>query len=101
MYWGREWLVVFSPGKAQLVSFDRLNNSGATDVKMHEPVLEEKSSFKTLRLSFFSKLDWVSHIVFVPKTASKKIEALILSANFLSPEVALNFNESTTRSGIL
>ena len=58
MDWGRKWLVDFNAGKTQLVSFDRSNNTGATDVKMDE-------------------------------SASKKIEVLIFSMTFLSPEVAL------------
>ena len=54
---GRKWLVDFSAGKTQLVSFDRSNNTGAIDVKMDGSVLEEKSSFKMLGLTFSSKLD--------------------------------------------
>ena len=46
LIWGRKWLVDFNAGKTQLVSFDQSNNSGAVDVKMNGPVLEEKSSFK-------------------------------------------------------
>ena len=46
--------------KAQLVSFERSNNTGWIDVKMDGSVLEEKSSFKTLRLTFSSILDWGS-----------------------------------------
>ena len=42
MDWGREWLVDFSAGKTQLVSFNRSNNTGAIDVKMDGSVLEEK-----------------------------------------------------------
>ena len=45
---GRKWLVDFNAGKTQLVSFDRSNNTGAIDMKMDEPVLEEKTSFKML-----------------------------------------------------
>ena len=41
----------------QLVSFDWSNNTGAIAVKMNGFVLEEKSSFKMLGLSFSSKLD--------------------------------------------
>ena len=41
----------------QVVLFDRPSDTGAIDVKMDGPVLEEKSSFKMLGLSFFSKLD--------------------------------------------
>ena len=55
--WGRKWLVDFNAGKTQLVLFDRSNNTGAIDVKMDGSVLEEKSSFKMLGLTFFSKLD--------------------------------------------
>ena len=56
--WGRKWLVHFNAGKTQLISFDRSNNSGGIDVKMDGSVLEEKSSFKMLGLTFSSKLDW-------------------------------------------
>ena len=68
--WGRKWLVDFNAGKTQLVSFDQSKNTGAIDVKMDESVLEEKSSFKMLRLTFSSKLDWGSYIVSIAKTAS-------------------------------
>ena len=50
--WGRKWLVDFSTGKTQLVSFDRSNNTGAIDLRMDGSVLEEKSS-KMLGLTFF------------------------------------------------
>ena len=89
MDWGKKWLVDFNAGKTQLVSFDRSKNTGAIDVKMDGSVLEEKTSFKLLGLTFSSKLDWDSYIVSITKTASKKIGALICSMKFLSPEVAL------------
>ena len=92
--WGRKWLVDFSSGKAQLVSFDRSKNTGAIDVKMNGSVLEEKTSFKMLGLTFSSKLDWSCYIVSIAKTASKKIGALIRSVRFLSPEVALYLYKS-------
>ena len=57
MDWGRKWLVDFNVGKTQLVSFDRSNNTGATDVQMDESVLDKKSYFKMLRLS--SLLNWI------------------------------------------
>ena len=57
MDWGKNWLVDLSAGKPQLVSFDRSNNTGSTDVKMDGFVLEENSSFKILRLTFSSKLE--------------------------------------------
>ena len=95
MDWGRKWLVDFNAGKTQLVSFDRSNNTGAIDVLMDGSVLEEKSSFKMLGLTFSSKLDWGPCIVSVAKTASKKIGALIRYMKFLSPEVALYLYKST------
>ena len=55
---------------------------------MNGSVLEKKSSFKILGLTFSSKLDWGSYIISIAKTASKKIGALIRSMKFLSPEVA-------------
>ena len=72
-----------------MVSFDHSNNAGAIDVKMDVSVLEEKSSFKMLGLTFSSKLDWGSYIISIAKTASKKIGALLCSMKFLSPKVAV------------
>ena len=68
--WGKKWLVDFNAGKTQLVSFDRYNNNGSIDVKMGESILEEKSSFKMLGLTFSSKLDSGSYIISIAKTAS-------------------------------
>ena len=62
---------------------------------MDGSVLEEKSSFKMLRLTFSSKFDWGSYIISIAKTACKKIGALICSMKFLSPEVALYLYKST------
>ena len=93
--WGRKWFVDFNAGKTQLVLFDQSNNYGAIDVKMDGSVFEEKSSFMMLGLTFSYKLDWVSYIISISKTASKKIGALIRSMKFLSPEVALYLYKST------
>ena len=95
--WGRKWLVDFNAGKMQLVSFDQSKNTGAIDAKMDGSVLEEKTFFKMLGLTFSSKLDWGSYIVSIAKTASKKIGALIRSMKFLCPEVALCLYKSTIR----
>ena len=95
--WGRKWLVDFNAGKTQLVLFDRSKNTGAIDVKVGGSVLEEKTSFKMLGLTFPSKLDGGSYIVSIAKTTSKKIGALIHSMKFLSPEVALYLYKSTIR----
>ena len=95
--WYRKWLVDFSAGKTQLVSFDLSNNTGAIDLKMDGSVLEKTSSFKMLGWTFSSKLDWSSYIISIAKTASKKIGALIRSMKFLSPETALYLYKSTIR----
>ena len=55
---------------------------------MNGSILEEKSSFKMLGLTFSCKLDWGCYIISIAETASKKIGALIRSMKFLSPEVA-------------
>ena len=62
--------------------FDSSNTTGGIDVKMDGYVLEEKSSFKVLGLSFSSKLNWGSYIIFIAKTAYKKTGALIRFLNF-------------------
>ena len=82
--WGKKWIAGFNARKTQLLSFDWSYNTGAIDVKMNESALEEKSSFKMLGLIFSSKLDWDSYIIFIVKTSSKKIGALIHSFILLS-----------------
>ena len=54
---------------------------------MDGSVLEEKSSFKMLGLTFSSKLDWGYYLISIARTASKKIGALIRSVKFLFPEI--------------
>ena len=95
MDWGKKWLVDFNAEKTQLVSFDRSNNNDSIDVKMDGSVLEEKSPFKMLGLTFSSKLYWGSYIISIAKTSTKKIGALICSMKFISPEVALYLYKST------
>ena len=51
-----------------------------------------------LVLAFSSKLDWVSYIISIAKSASKNIEALIRFMKFLSPEAAVYLYKSTIRS---
>ena len=40
-------------------------------MKIDESVVEKKSSFKKVGLTFSSKLDWGSYIISIAKTASK------------------------------
>ena len=58
--WGKKWLVDFNATKTQLVWFYQSNNNGSIDVKIDGSVLEEKSYFTRLGLTFSSKLDWGS-----------------------------------------
>ena len=81
----RKWLVDFNAQKIQPVLFDQY---GAIDVKINRSVLEEKSYFNMLGLTFSSKLNLSSYMISIAKTPSKKIGALIRSMKFLSPEVA-------------
>ena len=62
---------------------------------MGDSILEEKSLFKMLGLTFSSKLDWGSYIISIAKIVSKKIGALIRSIKFLFPKVALYLYKST------
>ena len=66
-------------------------------MKIDWSVLEGKSSFKMLELTFSSKLGWGSYIISIAKTASRKIGVLIRSVKFFSPEVALHIYKSTIR----
>ena len=56
---------------------------------MNGSVVEEKSFFKMLGLTFSSKLDWGFWNISITKSASKKIRVLIRSMKFLSPVVGL------------
>ena len=71
--------------------------TGAINVKIDGSVLEEKSSFKMLGLTFSSKLDRGSCIISIAKTVSKKVRALICSMKFLSPGAALYLSNCTIR----
>ena len=82
---GRKWLVDFNAGKTELALFDRFNNTGGIYVKMDVSVLDEKSYFKMLKFSFYSKLESGSYIIFIAKNATKKIREAIRSMNFLYP----------------
>ena len=92
---GQEVACWFQCWKNSTVSSDQSNNTGIIDVKMNRSALEEKPSFKTLRLTSSSKLDWGSYSISIAKTTYKKIGALICSMKFLSPEVALYPYKST------
>ena len=80
-----------------LLSIDLSKNTGVIDVKMDRSVLEEKSSFKMLGLTFSSKLDCGCYIIWIAKTASRKIGVLICSMKFLSLEFALHLYKSTIK----
>ena len=58
--------------------------------------LRKNLSFKMSRLSLFSQFDFGSYSVSIVRFAKKKIEALIRSMKFLSPEVVLYLYKSTT-----
>ena len=78
--WGWKWLVDFNAEKTQLASFNRSNNTGAIGVKMDGSVLEGKSFFKMLGLTFSSKLERRSFIISIAKTASEIVgESFFLS----------------------
>ena len=91
MDWDRRWLVDFNAGKPQLGWFDQCKNTGTIDVKKDGSVLEGKSSFKMLGLTFPSKLDWASCIIPIAKTASKKIRALICCMKFFQLRLLSTF----------
>ena len=63
IYLDKKWLVNFSVGKTQLVSFERSCNTGSINMKIDESVLGETSSFKMLGLTFPPKLDRGSYII--------------------------------------
>ena len=94
---GRKWLIDNNAEKTQLVSVDQSNNTGAVDVRMDGSILEKKSSFKMLGLTFSSKLDWSSYIFSIAESASKNIGTLIRSVKFLFPEACLCLCKSTIR----
>lgn len=59
--WRRKWFVSFNDGITETPSFEYSNNTGVIDIKTHGFLLDEKSSFKILRLSY--KLVWVDLLI--------------------------------------
>ena len=55
--WGRKWLVDFKARKTQLVSFEWSNSSGAIDVKINGPFLEENHLLRCW--DWLSLPDWI------------------------------------------
>ena len=86
----RKWLVDIHAGKIQPVWFDYSNNFDNIHIEMDWTVLDEKPSFKKVRLFSSSKLDSAT-------TTFKKIGALIRPLKFASFQVALNHYKSTVR----
>ena len=80
--WGKKWLVDFNAGKTQLVSFDRSNNNGSIDVKMGGSILEEKSSFKMLGLTFSSNCTSLKMTYVVEKNPVYNCQKLCCSILF-------------------
>ena len=72
--------------------FHLTGHTGAIDVKMDGSVLEGKSSFKMLGLSFSSKLDRALKLSLLLKVLPRKC-----SMQFISPEVVLCLYKCTTR----
>ena len=90
---GRKWLVNYNAGKTHLVLFDQSNKTGTIDVIMDGSVLEEKSSFKMLGLSFSFKLDWHSCIISITKNPARKLEPwFVLSSCFLLRLLCISIN---------
>ena len=83
------WLVDFNAGKTQLLCLTGLITLVLLMWKWMGLFLRKKSSFMTLGLTFFSKLDWGSYAISIAKTASKKIGAFIRSVKCLSLDAAL------------
>ena len=65
--------------------------TGPIDEKIIGSLLDAKSNFKMLELSFSSKLDWDPQIVSITKTASKKI---ILLIGYMQQNIVLNSTSS-------
>ena len=61
--WGKKWLLDLNAGKTQLVLFNQSKNNGSIDVKMDGSVLEERSSFKMLGLTFSSNWTVFFHLL--------------------------------------
>ena len=58
---GKKWLVDFTDGKTQLVSFEWSNNNGSIDVKIDGSVLEEKSFLRCWGSP--SLLNWIGILI--------------------------------------
>ena len=82
MDWSRKRLVDFNTGKTQLALSDWSNNSDAIDMKMDEFVLEENHFLGYWDCLFLLK--FISYVVYIAKTAFKKLKFLFLRLFFIS-----------------
>ena len=98
----RSTLFFFSTGKTQHAFFDRSDNSGNSDMKMYGSLYEKKNHILIYWDCFFScELNWASYIVFIAKTASKKIGILIRTMKFLFlrlPFITINLSYALARN---
>ena len=74
-----------------------LSRNGAINVKM-DVFLEKKSSSKTPRLSFSSKINCNLCVTFINKLFSNNIETLVPSMSFHFPVVSLYLYKYTIQS---
>ena len=72
--WGNKLLVGFSAVKTHLILFEQSNNNGSVDVKMDGSVVQEKSFFKMLELTFSSKLIGFLRLSLLLKLPLRKLE---------------------------
>ena len=72
LWTGKKLLVDFNAGKTRLVLFDLSNNNGLIDLERDGSVLEEKSSFKMLGLTY----SWIGALLLslLLKLAPRKLE---------------------------
>ena len=71
----RKCFVDFNAGRTKFVSFDQCNNTGDFDMKMDESVLEEKSYFKMLGLTFSYKLNGVFTLSLLLKLPPRRLKS--------------------------
>ena len=102
MDWGPKYLFFFGTGKTQHALFDRSDNSGNIDMKMYGSLLEKKNHILRYWDCFFScELNRASYIVFIAKTASKKIGILIRTTKFFFlrlPFITINLPYALARN---
>ena len=96
--WGEKWRVTFNAAKTNSVTFHHHQHPNFPNLNMNGVELAESNSHnRLLGLTLTSDLKWDTYIRKIAKNASRMIESLYRSKQYLSPSSILYLYKSQIR----